>query len=128
MDWIYAIEEACHWDEDNQKKAFAALRAVLHELRDLLPIEYTAQLSAQLPLVIRGIFFENWQPHPVPLQEIKKEDFLAAVAKALYPYPAMEVEEITKGVLSVLGEKLPAGELEKILNNLPGEIKELYKK
>lgn len=128
MDWIYAIEEACHWDEDNQKKAFSALRAVLHELRDLLPIEYTAQLSAKLPLVIRGIFFENWQPHPPPPQNIKKEDFLAAVAKALYPYPAMEVEEITTGVLSVLGEKLPAGELEKILNHIPGEIKDLYKK
>lgn len=128
MDWIYAIEEACQWDEDNQKKAFAALRAVLHELRDLLPIEYAAQLSANLPLVIRGIFFENWEPPPFPLQDIKKEDFLAAVAKALYPYPAREVEEITKAVLSVLGEKLPAGDLEKILNNIPGEIKELYKK
>jgi uncharacterized protein (DUF2267 family) len=83
MDWIYAIEEACHWDEDNQKKALAVLRAVLHELRDFLPLEKSAQLGAHLPLVIRGIFFENWHPRPLPIQEIKKDDFLKAVTEAL---------------------------------------------
>lgn len=127
MDWIYAIEEACHWDEDNQKRAFAALRAVLQELRNLLPLEYVVQLSDQLPLVIRGIFFENWDPNSISVQEIKKEDFLDAIAKTLYPYRDIDVEEITKGVLQVLGEKLPAGELGKILKNMPREIKELYK-
>lgn len=128
MDWIYAIEEACHWDEDNQKKAFAALRAVLHELRDLLPLEYAAQLSAKLPLVIRGIFFENWHPRFIPVQEIKKEDFLGSIAETLYPYQDMDVEETVRGVLQVLGEKLPAGELESIIKHMPREIQELYRK
>ncbi len=45
MDWIYAIEEACNWNEDNQRKAFVALKAVLHELRDLLPLEQAARFS-----------------------------------------------------------------------------------
>lgn len=128
MDWIYAIEEACHWDVDNQKKAFAALRAVLHELRDLLPLETAARLSEQLPLVIRGIFFENWHPRFIPTQEIKKEDFLSAIAETLYPYTEVDVEETTRGVLQVLGEKLPFGELENIIQNMSKEIQELYKK
>lgn len=128
MDWIYAIEEACHWDVDNQKKAFAALRAVLHEFRDLLPLESAARLSAQLPLVIRGIFFENWHPRFIPTQEIKKEVFLSAIAETLYPYSDVDVEETTKGVLQVLGEKLPLGELEDIIQDMSKEIQELYKK
>lgn len=128
MDWIYAIEEACHWDEDNQKKAFSALKAVLHELRDLLPLERAAQLSAQLPLVIRGIFFENWHPRFIPTQEINKEDFLGAIAETLYPYHDVNVEETTRGVLQVLGEKLPDGELEKIIQSTSKGIQELYTK
>lgn len=126
MDWIYAIEEACHWDEENQKKAFAILRAVLHELRKLLPLEKAAQLSAQLPLIIRGIFFENWRPHVVVSQEIKKGDFLASIAKALYPYQNIDPEETVRSVFHVLKEKLPAGTLEDILKNMPKEIQELY--
>ncbi|MGV8948126.1 MAG: DUF2267 domain-containing protein [Candidatus Paracaedibacter sp.] len=128
MDWIYAIEEACRWDEENQKKAFTALRAVLHEIRDLLPLERAAQLSAQLPIVIRGIFFENWHPRYIPVQEIKKNDFLEAIAQSLYPYQDMNVEETTKGVLQVLGEKLPSGELENIIQYMSKEIQELYQK
>lgn len=128
MDWIYAIEEACNWEEYNQKKAFAALRAVLHELRDLLPLEYAAQLSAQLPLLIRGIFFENWHPRFIPNQEIRKEDFLCAVSETLYPYQEIDVEETARGVLQVLGERLPAGVLEHIIMQAPRVIQELYAK
>ena len=126
MDWIYAIEEACHWNEENQKKAFAVLRAVLHELRNLLPLEQAAHLSAQLPLIIRGIFFENWHPHFVVIQEIKKEDFLTSITEALYPYQNIDAEGTVRSVLHVLGEKLPAGTLEDILKNMPKEIQELY--
>lgn len=128
MDWVYAIEEACQWDENNQRRAFTALKAVLHELRNLLSIEQTAQLSTQLPLVIRGIFFENWNPNSITFQKMNKQDFLESVAKALYPYRDMDIEATTKGVLHVLGEKMPEGEFEKILQNIPGEIKELYRK
>jgi uncharacterized protein (DUF2267 family) len=115
MDWIYAIEEACHWDDDNQKKAFTALRAVLHQLRDLLGLEEAAHLSAQLPLVIRGIFFENWNPKPGSASRVEKSEFLGLISKGLYPYRDMDVEKTTKGVLQVLAGKLPPGEFEKII-------------
>lgn len=127
MDWIYAIEEACHWEEENQKKAFTALRAVLHELRRLLPLEEAAHFSAQLPLIIRGIFFEGWHPPFIGHQEIKKEDFLMSIAKALYPYQDMDPEETVRSVFHVLEEKLPDGTLKDIMKNIPKEIQELYK-
>jgi uncharacterized protein (DUF2267 family) len=126
MDWIYAVEEACHWDEENQKKAVAILRAVLHALRKLLPLEQAAQLSTQLSLIIRGIFFENWHLHVVVSQEIKKGDFLASIAKALYPYQNIDPEETVRSVFRVLREKLAAGTLEDILKNMLKEIQDLY--
>lgn len=126
MDWIYAIEEACHWDDDNQRRAFVALRAVLHQLRDLLTIEEAAHLSAQLPLVIRGIFFENWNPNPTTSEMIEKAEFLGSIAKLLYPYQELDVEKTTRGVFQVLRGKLPPGEFDKIISTIPKEIRELY--
>jgi uncharacterized protein (DUF2267 family) len=126
MDWIYAIEEACHWDENNQKKAFLALKAVLHQLRDLLPIESAAQLGDLLPIVIRGIFFENWKPTTPQVPEPKREDILKNMTSALYPYHSVDVEQTVRGVLQVLKQKLPTNELEAIIRGLPKELREFY--
>ncbi|MBX9805246.1 MAG: DUF2267 domain-containing protein [Alphaproteobacteria bacterium] len=126
MDWLYAIEEACHWERNNKTKALAALKAVLHELRALLPLEFASQLSALLPLDIRGIFFENWHPRFVPDHEIRKEDFLNAIAVSLYPYQDMDLEETAKGVFQVLNERLPIGEFGSIMRNTPKSVQELY--
>lgn len=127
MDWIYAVEEACHWDDDNQRKAFIALRAVLHQLRDLLALEAAAALSSQLPLLIRGIFFENWKPDSNSSKIFEKDEFLSLVSKALYPYRDMDVEKTIKGVFNVLSRKLPPGVFDNIIKAIPKEIQALNK-
>lgn len=126
MNWIYAIEEECQWEEDNQKRAFAALRAVLPELRDLLPLENAIHLSAQLPLIIRGLFFENWSTHTDQLKIRKKEDFLVAIATKLYPYPDTDAETVARAVLKVLRHKISNGEWDKIMAVLPTDLRGLF--
>lgn len=126
MRWVYAIEEECNWEEDNKKEAFLALRVVLRELRDLLPLETAIHLSAQLPLLIRGLFFENWSPHVNQPKIRRKEEFLASIADGLFSYPDVDPEEITRSVLKVLSGKISKGELEKIIAVLPNDIKNLF--
>jgi uncharacterized protein (DUF2267 family) len=127
MDWIYAVEEACHWDDDNQRKAFIALRAVLHQLRDLLALEAAAALSSQLPLLIRGVFFENWKPESHSSKSLEKDAFLKMVGKALYPYRDMDVEKTINGVFKVLSRKLPPGVFDNIIQAIPKDIQDIYK-
>lgn len=127
MSWIYAIEEECNWEEDDHKKAFASLRTVLHELRDLLPIENTIHLSAQLPLIIRGLFFENWSTHSDKLKMRKKEDLLASIEDRLSSYQDIDAETVTRAVLRVLKSKISAGEYEKIIAVLSHDIRELFR-
>jgi uncharacterized protein (DUF2267 family) len=47
---------------DNDRAAYAALRAILHALRGLMRVDDIAHLGAQLPMLIRGICYEGWDP------------------------------------------------------------------
>jgi uncharacterized protein (DUF2267 family) len=67
----------------DRQRAYHAPRAVLHTLRDRLTVEEAAHLSAQLPLLVRGIYFEGWHPAHKPTTERSQEDFLEQVRTRL---------------------------------------------
>jgi len=48
----------------DRQRAHHALRAVRHALRDRLPLHLAAHLGAQLPLLVRGIYYDSWHPRP----------------------------------------------------------------
>jgi uncharacterized protein (DUF2267 family) len=122
--WLNEILERMGWHE--QHRAYHALRAVLHALRDRLSVDETAALSAQLPLLIRGIFYEGWHPHGKPLKERHKEQFLAHIAEAFRNDPDVDVEQVTRAVFQVIAKHVTRGEIESIKHCLPAEIRSLW--
>ncbi|WP_246621516.1 DUF2267 domain-containing protein [Rhizobium laguerreae] len=56
--WLKKLVEEHHFADRHH--AYNALRAVLQALCDQLTNEQAAHLSAQLPILIRGIYFEGW--------------------------------------------------------------------
>jgi len=122
--WLHEIMDLLQWDD--RQKAYHALRVVLHTLRDRLPVDHAAALGAQLPMLIRGIYYEGWNPSKAPLKERKKMDFLDHIgAEFLYETDA-EVEEVTRAVLSVLAKHISKGEVESVKLTLPHEIRDLW--
>ena len=47
---------------DDAREAYRVLRATLQLLRDLSGPEVAAHVAAQLPLLLRGTFYEGWDP------------------------------------------------------------------
>jgi uncharacterized protein (DUF2267 family) len=101
--------------------AYKALRAVLQTLRDRLPTPESAHLAAQLPTVLRGLYFEGWDPASTPVK-MHRAEFLDAVGRRLAPGRFLDPEQLTRQVLKAASEHLSPGELEKARNCLPADL------
>lgn len=117
------IEITFGW-ENRRNQSYAALRAVLHALRDRLPVEESAQFSAQLPMLVRGIYYEGWDPSKVP-KKIHKEEFLQEIRQQCPFSIKGDTEDIVEVVLTALGKYVSLGEAEDIVSILPKDIAEL---
>lgn len=117
--------------DDNRRHAYLALRGTLHAVRDFLPIEESAHLSAQLPMLVRGIYFEGWNPTNVPEKDRSRESFLSrteqALERALWNEDyQIETEKAARAVLRVLSDRISAGEVEQVRHVLPEPVRELW--
>lgn len=122
--WLKAVEDRL-LSEDRQA-AYEALRAVLHVLRDRLPVEAVLGLSAQSPMLIRGLLLEGWRPQDGPSNIRDPHVFADAVAGRLpssFPHSGLEASE---AVFGVLADRLDAGEVRKILVHLPEPLRALW--
>ena len=122
--WLNDVLEPLGWQD--RYRAYHALRAVLHALRDRLPVEQAAALGAQLPLLIRGFYYEGWHPHGKPVKERKKEEFLAHVAAAFKEDPDAKPEDVARAVFGVIARHVTLGEVNHVKFSLPGEIRSLW--
>jgi len=122
--WLNDVLERLGWQD--RHRAYQALRAVLHALRDRLSVDQAAALGAQLPMLVRGFYYEGWHPAGKPTKERKKEDFLAHVASAFHNDLSIDSEEVARAVFQVLAKHVTPGEIKHVKFSLPGEIRTLW--
>jgi uncharacterized protein (DUF2267 family) len=111
-------------DEDHQY-AYRALRAVLHALRDRLPVDVAAKLAAQLPTFIRGVYYEDWDPSRTPLPIHDVDAFLDRVAREGRMAGETEASLAVTAVARVLRRHVSAGEIDEVLTVLPDKFRVL---
>jgi uncharacterized protein (DUF2267 family) len=122
--WLNELEAILGWED--RERAYHALRAVLHALRDRLPSQEAVDLGAQLPMLIRGFFYDGWRPGDKPQKYRDKQHFLERIAKEAPAIGETDLERVVTAVFSLLSSRLPHGERDQVRRALPARVRELW--
>ncbi|RAO40762.1 hypothetical protein ONO86_04129 [Micromonospora noduli] len=115
------IENAYGWPKERRNQSYAALRTVLHLLRDRLPVGESVEFAQQLPVLVRGIYFDGWVPSDVPIK-LNRDDFLYEVRQG-FPYDAEGgAERVTQVVLDTLRRHVTQGEWQDVKDTMPKDL------
>lgn len=123
--WIREVMTELGWED--RHRAYLALRGVLHALRDRLQADEAVHLGAQLPMLVRGFYYEGWRPSETPKKERHREQFLEHVREA-FPRDEEEIdsERVARAVFAVLARRVTEGEIGDVKGMLPEEVRELW--
>jgi uncharacterized protein (DUF2267 family) len=128
-----SVEHAHIWINDlaqelatgDPQQAYRVLRAFLPAVRDCLSVDEAAQLSAQLPIIVRGIFFEGWNPGRAATHTRDIDSFLRRIATEAGLAGETEASFATTAASRVLQRHVSPGEGASVLRALPHQLRQL---
>lgn len=123
--WLESIRDKVGdcWDKD---LAWTLLGATLHALRDQLQPEAAIHLGAQLPILVRGLYYDHWRVDTKRTKERHKAQFFDHVHSEFPAGAKLEPEAVVRAVFGVMHEKVDPGEIAKLLRQMPKELRELW--
>jgi uncharacterized protein (DUF2267 family) len=124
MEWIKNV--STNMGSKDMQRSYTILRAVLHATRDRLRPDEAVHFGAQLPMLVRGFYYEGWHPHDKPRKYRHKEEFLEEIHKKVPTLDDAQLERAATAVFETLESKMPGGELEQVRTALPRELRELW--
>lgn len=122
--WINELDERLGWKDKSQ--SYRVLRNVLHAVRDWLQVNEAADFAAQLPSLLRGVYYEQWRPAAAPVKQRSKDDFIARINQAVSGNPIYYTPEVVSIVFRFLSSKIEAGEIEDVRRALPADLRALW--
>lgn len=123
--WLDDLSDEMGWD--NRHRAFEAMGVVLRAFRDQLPVQEAVAFGAQLPLLIRGLYFQNWDVSHNPGQDLHLDEFMRRVLSEFVEHrtPA-PVDSLVRAVVRVLAGRLTQGQLSSLRRALPPDLRVLW--
>jgi uncharacterized protein (DUF2267 family) len=125
--WIKELAEELQLTRDDDARALPALRAGLHAIRDRLPPNEVLDLGAQLPTLIRGIYFDGWTLHRDSKAIRDHDAMIARVKQHLAPASRVDPVNVLRAVIRMLERHVSTGEIEDIVATLPKPIAALWR-
>ena len=110
--WISELDQRLGWEDKHR--------------RDWLPVNEAASFGAQLPELLRGVYYEHWRPAATPVKPRHKADFIARIADAFKVDPFFVSEDAVAIVFELLTDKLTRGEIENVRHALPADIRAIW--
>jgi uncharacterized protein (DUF2267 family) len=122
--WLNELMAAVAWDD--KQRAYRLLRATLHALRDRLSTQEAVHLGAQLPMLIRGLYYDGWRIRDATSTERTKKAFLGHIEAAFEQDPNSDTEGLVREVFRLLARRISKGEIEDVQQMLPPEVRALW--
>jgi uncharacterized protein (DUF2267 family) len=119
------LNEICDTLGPDRKVAWKVLSVVLHKLRDRLPVPLAAHLGAQLPLLVRGVFYDQFQPEKQPLK-CNFDEFVAEVGEWLADTRPVDPQDAITAVFAVLSHHLAPEQIAKVQSALPADLRAFW--
>lgn len=121
--WVNELADDLDW---SVPRAWRLLRTVLQALRDWLPQQEMVDLSAQLPILVRGVYFEGWKPLETPVWNRGKDEFVARVQAAFRDEPLNDPDRAVAAVFRLLDSHVSQGEIEDVRNSMKKALRSLW--
>lgn len=130
-----SLEETNRWLKEiefempgsDRQEAYHALRGVLFALRDRTTPEEAHHLASQLPMLMRGIYFEGYKPANKPVKIRDRQSFLDYIVDELATTGIEgRVFDAFHAVITVLDRHISGTELRQIWAMMPEEIRTLW--
>jgi uncharacterized protein (DUF2267 family) len=130
----HSVEKTNVWLKDlcaelaseDRQYAYRVVRGFLHALRDRIPVDEAAQLAAQLPMLIRGLYYEGWVPSRTPQTYHDVRAFLDRVAAEAGLAGETEASFAASAAARVLRAHVSGGELDDVVSVLPPAVREIF--
>jgi len=122
--WLNELTDLMHWDD--KQHSYRLLRSVLHALRDWMNPDEAADLGAQLPMLVRGIYYEGWNPSATPVTERNRDDFVTRLQTDFKTDPLGNPDAAITAVLTVIASHLNHGELIQVRDTMQKPLRELW--
>jgi uncharacterized protein (DUF2267 family) len=111
----------------DRQVAWHVLGAVLRAVRDRIPLELAVHLGSQLPLLVRGIYYDQWHaPGRMDEKPRSLDEFLEPIGEQLAQIRPMNARIATQAVFRVLSRHVNPGQVDKIRQSLPGEVQAIW--
>jgi uncharacterized protein (DUF2267 family) len=124
MHWVNGV--AHNMGSTDLKRSYMVLRGVLHAMRDRLPPNEAVQFGAQLPMLVRGFYYEGWHPQDKPKSYHRKDPFLDQVRSEVPVLDDVQLECAVTSVFETLEQEIPGSELRQVRHALPSDLQQMW--
>ena len=122
-EWIDDLMRRLGWHD--RERAYVALVGALHALRDALPRDEAVDVGAQMPALLRGLYYEGW--HPGARGTAKSRNaFLERIHDGVHRDPAIDAEQVARAAFALLAARMPPAELEEAKAAMPKALHNLW--
>jgi uncharacterized protein (DUF2267 family) len=120
---MWLADVASSFGTEDRRLAYRVTRSWLHILRDRLPVPVAAHIAAQLPELLRGVFYDGWNPSKVPIK-FGRDEYISRFARDAQIHHS-EVATAGRNVSAAMRKHMSDGAINEALGVLPGDIRDL---